>query len=128
VGAPEDRPIVEAFRRLIGAVPLVDVCGRTSLAQLAALAAESDLFFSNDSGPLHLAAAAGVRVVGVYTCTSAALNGPYGPKAKAVSSRVWCAASYRTNCPRLECFGELTPDRVWPADLAQLDGRGDTDV
>lgn len=114
VGAPEDRPAVEAFIALLQGTPVLDVCGRTTLPQLAALAAGSDLFLSNDSGPLHLAVAAGARVVGVYTCTSAALNGPYGPRARAVESRVWCAASYVTTCPRLECFAELNPDRVWP--------------
>ncbi len=120
VGAPEDRPIVEAFARLIEGIPIVDLCGRTTLPKLAALAAESDLFLSNDSGPLHLATAAGATVVGLYTCTSAALNGPYGPRAHAVESQVWCAASYLTTCSRLECFAELGPDRVWPVVDAQL--------
>jgi lipopolysaccharide heptosyltransferase I len=124
VGAPEDRPIVEAFRALLPDPPLLDLCGRTTLPQLAALAAESDVFLSNDSGPLHLAVAAGARVVGVYTCTSAALNGPYGPSALAVETRVHCAASYLTRCPRLECFAELSPDRVWPAVADQFDRRG----
>jgi hypothetical protein len=59
-------------------------------------------------------------VVGVYTCTSAALNGPYGPRATAVETQVWCAASYVTTCSRLECFTELTPDRVWAVVEARL--------
>ena len=66
---------------------MLDLCGRTTLPQLAALAAESDLVLSNDTGPLHLATAAGARVVGLYTCTSPELNGPYGPDAAAIQSR-----------------------------------------
>lgn len=126
VGAPEDRPFVQTFLALMGraGIPVVDLCGGTSLPQLAALAAETDLFVSNDSGPLHLAVAAGARVVGIYTCTSAALNGPYGPRARAVESRVWCAASYLTTCSRLECFAELGPDRVWPAIDEELSRSG----
>ena len=80
-------------------VPVLDLCGRTTLPQLAALAGEADLYLSNDSGPLHLAAAAGARVVGVYTCTSPRLTGPYGPNAATVQSGVWCAPSYRENLP-----------------------------
>jgi heptosyltransferase I len=121
VGAPEDRPLVEALRTHLGPVPVLDLCGRTTLPQLAALAGEADLYLSNDSGPLHLAAAAGTRVVGVYTCTSPRLTGPYGPNAATVQSGVWCAPSCLRTCPRLECMTELTPDRVWPAVLAQLD-------
>ena len=53
-----------------------------SLIELAALAAESDLVISNDTGPLHLAAAAGARVVGIYTCTSPKLTGPFRPASR----------------------------------------------
>jgi lipopolysaccharide heptosyltransferase I len=121
IGAPEDRALVDALRASLAPTPLLDLCGRTSLPQLAALAAEADVVLSNDTGPLHLAAAAGARVVGVYTCTSPDLTGPYGPRAAAVRSGVWCAASCVRKCGRLECMTELGPDRVWPAVLAQLD-------
>jgi ADP-heptose:LPS heptosyltransferase len=84
------------------------------------LAAEADVVLSNDTGPLHLAAAVGARVVGVYTCTSPRLNGPYGPRALAVETGVWCKASYLKTCDRLECMAELSPDRVWNAVRAQL--------
>ncbi len=123
VGSPEDRPLVEALRARLPGVSLLDLSGRTSLPQLAALAAESDLFLSNDTGPLHLAAAAGARVVGVYTCTSPGRTGPYGPNAAAVQSCVWCAPSFLKTCPRLECLVELSPDRVWPTVSAGLEGR-----
>jgi heptosyltransferase I len=121
VGAPDDRPLVDDLARRLEPAHLVNLCGGTTLPRLAALFEQSDVVLSNDSGPLHLAVAAGARVVGVYTCTSPALNGPYGPSALAAESRVWCKASYRVTCPRLECMAELTPDRVWPLVLAQLD-------
>ena len=70
VGAPEDRPIIDAFRSLLPGVPVLDLCGKTSLTQLTAVLAASDVVLSNDTGPLHLAAASGARVVGIYTCTS----------------------------------------------------------
>ena len=100
---------------------MLDLCGRTRLPQLAALSLESDLMVSNDTGPLHLAAAAGARVVGIYTCTSPELTGPYGPRAASVQTGVWCAASFRKTCNRLDCMAELTPDRVWPAVVFQLE-------
>ncbi len=123
IGAPEDAPSVAALVATLAPLPVLDLCGRTSLPQLAALAAEADVVLSNDTGPLHLAAAVGARVVGVYTCTSPRLNGPYGPRARAVETGVWCKASYVKTCDRLECMAELTPDRVWTAVLAQLDAR-----
>ncbi len=120
VGAPEDRPLVEKVRDVLGMVPSLDLCGRTTLPQLAMVAAESQLFLSNDTGPLHLAVATGVHTVGVHTCTSAHLTGAYGPRAVSVSTQVWCAASCVKTCPRLECMAELTPGRVYQAVAAQL--------
>ncbi|MEO6808780.1 MAG: glycosyltransferase family 9 protein [Isosphaeraceae bacterium] len=121
VGAPEDRPLVEQLRTDLGSIPVLDLCGKTTLPQLAALSAEADVFLSNDTGPLHLAAAAGARTVGVYTCTSPRATGPYGPRSVAVETCVACAASYLTRCQRLDCMTELSPERVWPALLGQLD-------
>ncbi len=124
VGAPEDRPLVDALIAALGGLPCLDLCGATSLPRLAAIAAEADVFLSNDTGPLHLAAATQTRVVGVYTCTSPDRTGPYGLNAIAVRSCVWCAPSYVKTCDRLECMSELTPDRVWPAVDSQLSAIG----
>jgi ADP-heptose:LPS heptosyltransferase len=121
VGAPEDRPLVDALAGRLAPLRLLDLCGRTRLPQLAALSLEADLMISNDTGPLHLAAAAGARVLGIYTCTDPKLTGPVGPRVATVQSHVWCSPSFRKNCPRLECMGELTPDRVWPAVRDQLE-------
>ena len=121
VGAQEDRPLVDALNVALGSVNALDLCGRTTLPQLAAIAREADVVLSNDTGPLHLAAATGSKVVGVYTCTSPTRTGPYGPNAVAVQSCVWCAPSFVKTCPRLDCMTELTPDLVWGALARQLD-------
>ncbi len=114
VGARVDMPLAAALRQAIAPLPVLDLTAKTTLLQLAALAQASDLFVSNDTGPLHLAAAAGASVVGIYTCTDPSLTGPYGPRVTTVRSCVWCAPSFRKTCRRLECFTELNPDRVWP--------------
>ncbi len=124
VGAPEDQPLVEELRSHLDGVRLLDLCGRTTLPQLAALAAESDVFLSNDTGPLHLAAAAGARVVGIYLCTSPKENGPYGERAAAVETTIWCAGSYLKSCPHMLCKVQLMPDRVWSVVSRQLQAAG----
>jgi lipopolysaccharide heptosyltransferase I len=121
VGSAADQPLVEAMRRELGPVGLLDFCGRTRLKQLAALALQCDLMISNDTGPLHLAAASGARVLGIYTCTSPVLTGPVGPRVATVASCVWCAPSFVKRCDRLDCMIELSPDRVWPAVRDQLE-------
>lgn len=68
-------------RRLQGLVegdPVEDRRAR-GLRRLVRTAAACDLFAGPDSGPLHVAAAAGVPVVGLYGCTDPARHGPRGP-------------------------------------------------
>jgi len=121
VGAGEDRALVDTLRAALNPIRLVDLCGKTSLPRLAALAAEADLFVSNDTGPLHLAAAAGAHVIGLFTCTDPGRTGPYGDRARVVASKVWCAASYLKTCDRLDCMAELNPVRVWRAVREELE-------
>lgn len=121
VGAPDDRPLIAEFESARGDRDFLDLCGTTTLPRLAALAAEADVFVSNDTGPLHLAVAAGARVVGIYTCTSPDLTGPYAADAIVVRTEVPCAASRIKVCERLDCMRELTPERVWRAVKSQIE-------
>jgi lipopolysaccharide heptosyltransferase II len=104
--------------------PIVNLAGETTLKQLAALLGAVDVLVSNDSGPMHLAAALGTPVVGIFTCTSPRLSGPAGTIHELVSTTVACAASYHKSCPRwgrshLGCMSELPVERVSDA-LARI--------
>ena len=58
----------------------------TTLPELAALLKRCHLVIGSDTGPIHLAAALGVRTIGLYGPTSARRNGPYGGHARAIQS------------------------------------------
>ncbi len=113
VGGPEDVPSSEEAARSLAGESLL-LANRTTLPQLAAILGRADVMVANDTGPLHLACALGRPVVAPYTCTKAALTGPYGQTQAAVETTVWCAGSLVKRCPRMECMAELTPDRLWP--------------
>jgi ADP-heptose:LPS heptosyltransferase len=55
----------------------INLTGNTSLASLAALVRRADWVICNDSGPLHLAAALGVKTLGIFGPTDPRLFGPY---------------------------------------------------
>lgn len=112
IGAPDEAPIAkEVIAQLRG--PSRDFVGTTTLQQLAGLLEAADVMISNDTGPLHLAAALGRPCVAPYTCTRIHRHGPYG-QTGAIETDVWCKGSYIRTCDRLECMYELTPDRLWP--------------
>jgi lipopolysaccharide heptosyltransferase II len=113
VGGAEERPLArKVAAQLCG--PVRDLTGETTLPQLAALLACADVTVANDTGPLHLAVALGRTVVAPYTCTRAAITGPYGFPGHAVETTIWCRGSYLKKCSRMECMMDLTPARVWP--------------
>jgi len=114
VGAPEEVNLAEQTAQLYSG-KVLQLAGATTLPQLTAILACADVMVSNDTGPLHLAAALGRPVVAPYTCTRAGLTGPYSPSATAIQTRVWCAGSLQRRCSRMECMRELTPDRLWPS-------------
>jgi lipopolysaccharide heptosyltransferase I len=62
------------------------VAPATSLKQLLALARRARLIIAGDTGPLHIAAAAGVSCVGLYGPTSGVRNGPFGDRHRIVQS------------------------------------------
>jgi ADP-heptose:LPS heptosyltransferase len=55
----------------------LNLTGNTSLVSLPALIKRADWVISNDSGPMHLAAAMGVRTVAIYGPTDPRISGPY---------------------------------------------------
>ncbi len=89
--------------------------GKTSLRELAALLAQCDWVLSNDTGPLHLAAALGVKTFALYTCTSPIRSGAFGNCQHHVATDVECKASYIKECSHLSCMQQLTPNLAWEA-------------
>jgi len=75
-------PGEEELARSIGA----DVAPPTNLRELAAILRAAKLVIGGDTGPVHLAAALGTRVVGLFGPTNPARNGPWGQLANVVES------------------------------------------
>jgi heptosyltransferase I len=77
----------------------------STLKQFVALARRATLFVGGDTGPLHLAAAAGTPLVGIYGPTSPERNGPFNPQDITVGRDLWCrAACHRRACWHWECM------------------------
>lgn len=105
----------------------VDLCGRTSLAQFAALLARCELVLCNDGGPLHVAVSQGCRVVAMFGPVDDAVYGPY-PRTRetaVVAQQLPCRPCYRSfrmpPCPYdLKCLRTLDIERVLAAAAERL--------
>jgi heptosyltransferase-1 len=82
-----------------------------SLTQLIALTRHASLFVSGDTGPMHLAAALGVPVVGIFGPTNPARNGPYGTRSIVLRSPSSSTTHTRRKQPD-EGLLEISSDQV----------------
>jgi heptosyltransferase-2 len=103
VGAPDERDLAAAVQTAAGGCA-VDLTGQTDVALLAAVLARMSVVVSNDSAPMHLAAAARVPQVAVFCATVPAQGyGPVGTRAVIVEKDLACRPCGRhggARCPR----------------------------
>lgn len=132
VGTPADRPTAQAIQSVLAARPpagepirVVDLVGETDVPTLAGVMAQARAFVSNDSGAMHLAAAAGTPVVAVFGPTDEHETAPLGPHV-VVRSPVWCRPCLRRECPLdHRCMRTIDPADVYGA-VAGLTATGRT--
>jgi len=111
VGAAGDAPRCAAVAALLPEA--VDLAGRTTLAQLAALCAGAHAVVCNDSGLAHLAAATGAPTVAVFGSTSSAWTAPLGRRARVVQHAPVCAPCFRRTCAiGYRCLAAVTAREV----------------
>jgi heptosyltransferase-2/heptosyltransferase-3 len=118
-GGPDETDLTRA----VANVPdgnVIDLGGQTSFVQLAALLHRADLALGPDSGPLHLAVAAGAPTVHLYGPADPALFGPWGDPARhiVVMSEWSCAPCGKFDWPDLpahRCVRDIPVESVLAA-------------
>jgi len=103
---------------------VVDLAGKTSLADLCVGLARCSIVVANDTGPMHVAAAVGSRVVALFGSTSPQLTAPGLPgdaTHRILYRGVPCSPCFRRECPiDLRCLGGLAPEAVVEAAASNL--------
>lgn len=87
--------------------------GKTSMRELISLISLSDLIISNDSGPMHIAAALKKSLIAIFGSTNPLRTGPWG-QATVLHKDAPCSPCYRRECPKnFCCMLNITPDEVF---------------
>jgi ADP-heptose:LPS heptosyltransferase len=112
---PGQMPDVESVKGAMKHRALVPPA--TTLPQLAALLKRCSIVVSNDSGPMHIAAAVGTPVLGIYGPTNPLLQGPYGGNHEVVRREgLTCLGCNLTACPiGHPCMLDLSVEEVLAA-------------
>jgi heptosyltransferase II len=98
IGSEAERSIaVEVAAQITGRTAVLN--GKTSLETLIGVLSESSLMITNDSGPMHMAAALGVPTVAVFGSTDEQVTAPYGAHTRIVKRAVECSPCLLRECP-----------------------------
>ena len=120
VGGPAERPLGEAIAAQLRA-PVRLLSGETTLAGLVGVLKCLRLLLTNDSGPMHLAAALGTPLVAVFGSTDWTETAPVAGRAVIVREDVHCSPCLLRDCPiDHRCMTRVGVDRVVEAALSLL--------
>ncbi|KIC77256.1 hypothetical protein DB41_CO00250 [Neochlamydia sp. TUME1] len=91
----------------------INLAGRTSIRELIALLKCCSIFLTNDSGPMHIAAALGVRLLALFGSTNEIKTGPY-PQGVVIHKHVECSPCYKRVCPiDFRCMTKIKVEEVY---------------
>jgi heptosyltransferase-2 len=112
IGSEAEGPIAEQIAAQVGRKTAV-LNGMTSLETLIGVLAESSLMITNDSGPMHIAAALGIPTVAVFGSTDERVTGPCGARTRIVKNPVECSPCLLRDCPiDHRCMSAVTVEDV----------------
>jgi ADP-heptose:LPS heptosyltransferase len=93
----------------------IDLSGKFNLSEIICLIRLSEIFISNSTGPIHIAAALGKSTVGFYPKIRACSPerwGPYTQKKVIFTPEIECNDCTREQCERLNCMNSIDIDNV----------------
>ncbi|MGF1478069.1 MAG: lipopolysaccharide heptosyltransferase II [Cyanophyceae cyanobacterium] len=119
-GTQPEQELVESIRTQMQA-PSHSLVGCLNLSELTALLAIAPLLISNNTGPVHVAAAVGTPVVDLYALTNPQ-HTPWGVPSRVLFHDVPCRICYKSICPEghYRCLRLVEPETVVQATLELL--------
>jgi heptosyltransferase-2 len=114
-GTPNENEMAARISSAMKRKP-ISLVGETSIRDLAALFSACSIFIGNDSGAMHVAAAAGLPVIGIFGPTDPEGTAPVTPQFTLIREPVSCSPCFLRNCPvDHRCMTRISVDSVLAA-------------
>ena len=112
IGGKSDQAVAdEVVRHSEGKA--ISLAGQTSLKELIPIIGNAKYFITNDTGPMHIAAALGVPVFAIFGPANPARTGPYGDNNTVIREELPCSPCYAWKpCTNWQCMNSITVERV----------------
>lgn len=104
---------------------VVDLAGKTTLAEAMALIGVCDCFVTNDSGLMHVAAAQQTPLLAIFGSTDPVATGPFSERAVVIQKKLDCQPCFKTHCQSdFRCMNSIEVAEVAGAVRKLLAGSG----
>jgi lipopolysaccharide heptosyltransferase II len=111
-GTDVDKDYMRRLMDLLKESKPIDACGKTTINQLASLIKKCAVYISPDSAALHIAAAMGTPFIALFGPTHAQRHLPPAREFVVIHKGVPCSPCYKTDCSKLKCMEQITPEEV----------------
>jgi lipopolysaccharide heptosyltransferase I len=91
----------------------ISLAGKTGLKELVEVIRHAQFVVSNDSGPMHIAAALKIPVFAIFGPTDQTRTGPYGKGHTIIREDVTCAPCFKKTCNDMKCMNDLSVEKVY---------------
>lgn len=106
----------------IANLKMINLCGKSTIKELGALIKRCNLYISNDTGPMHIAAIIKTPLVAIFVSGDFLRYDPgkISDKTIVLYKRVDCAPCNKVNCASMKCLKAISPDAVVQAGMSLL--------
>ncbi len=115
-GVAGEAPLAQEIRNLaVRKERIIDLTGKTDITQLIGWVSQCAYLVTNDTGTMHIAAALGTRIVGLFFAHAHPYEtGPYSPGHVLFQARISCApCSYGVQCNNIVCIHKIQPHHLY---------------
>ncbi|MBI3895595.1 MAG: lipopolysaccharide heptosyltransferase II [Acidobacteria bacterium] len=112
-GSKEEKPLVDSLLPKTGG-GAVSLAGETSLSEFMRLVQGCDLYLTNDTGTMHVAAALGVPTLAIFGPTDERATRPLGPRVELMAGEAFCRPCLLRHCPiDHRCMTSIAVEKVF---------------
>ena len=115
LGGKDDSPLGEKISA-VAPEKMLNLCGKTTLPEMIEIIRLGDLLITNDTGPMHVAAALGQPLIALFGPTEPRRTGPYGQLQNVLRLDLPCSPCLKSDCAfekKDECLRALMPATVF---------------
>ncbi|QWR76159.1 lipopolysaccharide heptosyltransferase II [Candidatus Magnetomonas plexicatena] len=112
IGSKDDMEAADEVVRLSEG-KAISLAGKTGLSDIPWIISKAKFMVSNDTGPMHVAAALGVWVYAIFGPTEPLRTGPYGKNNTIIRLSLRCMPCFKKKCYRIECMRDLSFHTVY---------------